>query len=85
MYDIVIPYAETHWQANIDSQKNRYTFFNEKIKLYGQPAGFDEFDTHPRGILTQPSGILTQPLLYEPGTYWSYGVRNPHPLRSTIL
>lgn len=40
------------------------------MRLYGQPAGIDEFDAHP-------SGILTQPLLFEPGTDWNYGVRLP--------
>ncbi|MCJ1454810.1 hypothetical protein MMC28_005163 [Mycoblastus sanguinarius] len=44
-----------------------YTFFNRNLRLYGQPAGMDEFDAHA-------SGILGQPLLYEPGTDWSYGV-----------
>ena len=42
------------------------------MRLYGQPAGIDEFDAHP-------SGILTQPLLFEPGTDWNYGVRLPSP------
>lgn len=52
----------------VSDRKRRYTFFNEQIRLYGQPAGIDEFDAHP-------SGILSHPLLYEPGTDWTYGVR----------
>lgn len=44
-----------------------YTFFNDTVRLYGQPAGIDEFDCHP-------SGVLGQPLTFEPGTDWAYGV-----------
>lgn len=46
---------------------SRYTFFNDTVQLCGQPAGIDEFDCHP-------SGILGQPLTFEPGTDWAYGV-----------
>jgi len=44
-----------------------YTFFNEKVRLYGQPGGIDEIDANLHGVLSHP-------LLYEPGTDWSYGV-----------
>ena len=46
---------------------HRYTFFEEKTRLYGQPAGIDELDAHA-------SGILSHPLTFEPGTDWAYGV-----------
>lgn len=48
-------------------QNHRYTFFNDTVRLYGQPVGIDEFDGHP-------SGVLGQPLTFEPGTDWAYGV-----------
>ncbi|KAL9123870.1 MAG: hypothetical protein Q9217_006744, partial [Psora testacea] len=44
-----------------------YTLFNEKVRLYGQLRGIDDTDANLHGILSQP-------LLYEPGTDWSYGV-----------
>ncbi|KAG8530780.1 uncharacterized protein KY384_004137 [Bacidia gigantensis] len=44
-----------------------YTFFNEKVRLFGKPVGIDE-------VNADAHGILSQPLLYEPGTDWSYGV-----------
>lgn len=43
-----------------------YTFFSEKIRRAGLPAGFDEF-----------SGLkhdIEMPLLFEPGDDWEYGV-----------
>ena len=37
-----------------------YTLFIDTVRLYGQPAGIDELDC-------RPSGILGQPLTFEPG------------------
>ncbi|KAL9638963.1 MAG: hypothetical protein Q9164_001234 [Protoblastenia rupestris] len=41
-----------------------YSFVNEKFRLYGAPIGINEIDANMHDI----------PLLYEPGTDWSYGV-----------
>ncbi len=38
----------------------RYTFFNDILRLNGQPLGMEEFDAHS-------SGILEQPIMFEPG------------------
>lgn len=43
-----------------------YAFFNEKLRDYSQPIGFDEFSGHFKDIL--------QPLLFQPGEGWEYGV-----------
>lgn len=43
-----------------------YTFFNERLRDYSKPAGFDEF-----------SGLeydIKQPLVHQPGEGWEYGV-----------
>jgi CubicO group peptidase (beta-lactamase class C family) len=44
-----------------------YTFFNEKLRNYGRPIGFDEF----AGDIAD---ILKQPLVNQPGTRWEYGI-----------
>ena len=43
-----------------------YTFFNEKLRDYSKPAGYDEFSGHISDIL--------QPLVHQPGDGWEYGV-----------
>ena len=44
-----------------------YTFFNEKLRDYGRPVGFDEFTG-------DAADILEMPLVNQPGTRWEYGV-----------
>ncbi|KAI9660319.1 MAG: hypothetical protein M1821_009669 [Bathelium mastoideum] len=44
-----------------------YSFFNEKLRDYGRPTGYDEFS----GDATD---ILNQPLVNQPGTRWEYGI-----------
>lgn len=44
-----------------------YSFFNEKIRDYGRPAGYDEFSGSEYDML--------QPLSNQPGEAWEYGVR----------
>ncbi|MCJ1231265.1 hypothetical protein MMC12_007942 [Toensbergia leucococca] len=44
-----------------------YTFFDNNLRRWGQPAGCDEFSGHP-------NDILGQPLVNEPGSKWQYGV-----------
>ncbi|KAL1598465.1 hypothetical protein SLS59_006749 [Nothophoma quercina] len=43
-----------------------YTFFNERLRDFSHPTGFDEFSGHIKDIL--------QPLLFQPGEGWEYGV-----------
>ncbi|KAL1875092.1 hypothetical protein Plec18167_005762 [Paecilomyces lecythidis] len=43
-----------------------YTFFNEKLRDYSKPIGYDEFSGHVYDIL--------QPLVRQPGDGWEYGV-----------
>ena len=43
-----------------------YTFFNEKLRDFSKPSGFDEF-----------SGLeydMLQPLVHQPGEGWQYGI-----------
>jgi CubicO group peptidase (beta-lactamase class C family) len=43
-----------------------YTFFNEKLRDFSRPAGWDEF-----------SGLefdIKQPLVHQPGEGWEYGL-----------
>lgn len=49
-----------------------YSFFNQKLRDYGRPAGWDEFTG-------DKEDILEQPLVNQPGSRWEYGVS---PLRS---
>lgn len=46
-----------------------YSFFNERLRNWGLPAGVDEFDGRMEGMIT--------PLLFQPGEGWEYGVRQP--------
>ncbi|KAF7156084.1 hypothetical protein CNMCM5623_009226 [Aspergillus felis] len=43
-----------------------YTFFNEKLRDYSKPIGYDEFSGHIYDML--------QPLVHQPGEKWEYGV-----------
>ncbi|KAK9452461.1 beta-lactamase/transpeptidase-like protein [Dipodascopsis uninucleata] len=43
-----------------------YTFFNEKLRDYSKPIGYDEFSGHIYDI--------KQPLVHHPGESWEYGV-----------
>lgn len=43
-----------------------YTFFNERLRDFSHPIGFDEFSGHIKDIL--------QPLVFQPGEGWEYGV-----------
>lgn len=43
-----------------------YTFFNNELRDFSHPVGFDEFSGHVKDIL--------QPLLFQPGEGWEYGV-----------
>ncbi|KAH7355786.1 beta-lactamase/transpeptidase-like protein [Pyrenochaeta sp. MPI-SDFR-AT-0127] len=43
-----------------------YTFFNNELRDYSHPIGFDEFSGHIKDIL--------QPLVFQPGEGWEYGV-----------
>lgn len=43
-----------------------YTFFNEKLRDYSKPIGYDEFSGHVSDML--------QPLVFQPGEGWQYGV-----------
>jgi hypothetical protein len=44
-----------------------YTFFNEKLRDYSKPVGYDEFSGHIYDMM--------QPLVHQPGEKWEYGVR----------
>ena len=44
-----------------------YTFFNETLRRWGQPVGYEELS----GFATDVQGL---PILFEPGTRWEYGV-----------
>ena len=44
-----------------------YSFFNEKIRDYGRPTGFEEFDGDFKDIRDSP-------LVNQPGSRWEYGV-----------
>ncbi|TVY35577.1 Acyltransferase [Lachnellula subtilissima] len=43
-----------------------YTFFNEKLRDYSKPIGYDEFSGHSFDML--------QPLVNQPGEAWEYGI-----------
>ncbi|KAL2011493.1 hypothetical protein VTN00DRAFT_4211 [Thermoascus crustaceus] len=43
-----------------------YTFFNEKLRDYSKPIGYDEFSGHVSDML--------QPLVFQPGEGWQYGL-----------
>ncbi|KAH6642088.1 beta-lactamase/transpeptidase-like protein [Boeremia exigua] len=43
-----------------------YTFFNEQLRDFSHPIGFDEFSGHIKDIL--------QPLVFQPGEGWEYGL-----------
>ncbi|KAH8725842.1 beta-lactamase/transpeptidase-like protein [Phaeosphaeriaceae sp. PMI808] len=43
-----------------------YTFFNEELRDFSHPAGFDEFSGDIKDIL--------QPLVFQPGEGWQYGL-----------
>jgi CubicO group peptidase (beta-lactamase class C family) len=43
-----------------------YTFFNEQLRDYSKPAGWDEFSGYEFDI--------KQPLVHQPGESWEYGV-----------
>ncbi|RDW75636.1 putative beta-lactamase class C [Coleophoma crateriformis] len=43
-----------------------YAFFNEELRDYNKPIGYDEFSGHIFDI--------TQPLVHQPGEGWQYGV-----------
>ncbi|KAF2454998.1 beta-lactamase family protein [Lineolata rhizophorae] len=43
-----------------------YAFFNEKLRDYSKPIGYDEFSGHIHDML--------QPLVKQPGEGWEYGV-----------
>lgn len=43
-----------------------YTFFNNELRDFSHPIGFDEFSGHIKDIL--------QPLVFQPGEGWEYGV-----------
>lgn len=45
-----------------------YSFFNDKIRDYSKPIGWDEFS----GDLYD----MMQPLVHHPGEGWQYGVRD---------
>lgn len=44
-----------------------YSFFNERLRNWGFPAGVDEFNGRVEEMIT--------PLLFQPGEGWEYGVR----------
>ena len=44
-----------------------YSFFSEKLRDWGYPAGVDEFSGRIQD--------LVHPLLFQPGEAWNYGVR----------
>ena len=44
-----------------------YSFFNENVRDYGRPTGFDEFDGDFKTIQQMP-------LVNQPGSKWEYGV-----------
>ncbi|KAF2098476.1 beta-lactamase/transpeptidase-like protein [Rhizodiscina lignyota] len=44
-----------------------YTFFNEKLRDFSYPVGFDEFSGAAQDLLQQP-------LVHQPGEDWEYGV-----------
>lgn len=53
-----------------------YTFFNEKLRDYSRPVGFDEFSGHVHD--------MQQPLVRQPGEGWQYGVSSiPCPYKPT--
>ncbi|EGE80159.1 beta-lactamase [Blastomyces dermatitidis ATCC 18188] len=43
-----------------------YSFFNEQVRDYNRPIGFDEFSGHVYDV--------TQPLIFQPGEGFEYGV-----------
>ncbi|KAI9715208.1 MAG: hypothetical protein M1828_001034 [Chrysothrix sp. TS-e1954] len=44
-----------------------YTFFNERLRDYGRPTGFDEFAMDEKDYLMMP-------LVNQPGSRWEYGI-----------
>ncbi|KAK5006244.1 hypothetical protein LTR28_006723 [Elasticomyces elasticus] len=44
-----------------------YTFFNERLRDFGRPVGYDEFSG-------DAWDLLDQPLVNQPGERWEYGV-----------
>ena len=52
-----------------------YSFFNERVRNWGYPAGVDEFSGSIRDI--------KQPLVFQPGEGWEYGVSCFRRLRFT--
>lgn len=44
-----------------------YTFFNEKLRDWGRPIGYDEFTGDEKDVLEMP-------LVNQPGSRWEYGV-----------
>lgn len=44
-----------------------YTFFNERLRDYSRPTGFDEFTA-------DPEDVMETPLVNQPGSRWEYGV-----------
>ncbi|KAL3421889.1 beta-lactamase [Phlyctema vagabunda] len=43
-----------------------YTFFNENLREYNKPVGYDEFSGHIFDVI--------QPLVHQPGEAWEYGL-----------
>ncbi|KAE8376873.1 beta-lactamase/transpeptidase-like protein [Aspergillus bertholletiae] len=43
-----------------------YTFYNEKLRDYGRPVGYDEFSGYAEDF--------NQPLVHQPGEAWEYGI-----------
>lgn len=43
-----------------------YSFFNEKLRDYSRPTGYDEFSGYMYDML--------QPLVHQPGEAWEYGI-----------
>jgi hypothetical protein len=54
-----------------------YTFFNEKLRDYSFPDGYDEFSGHAYD--------MQQPLIHQPGEAWEYGVSQGHLFKVTVL
>lgn len=54
-----------------------YSFFNEKIRDYGRPTGFAEFDGDFKDIRDIP-------LVNQPGSRWEYGVSSFPGIKSQV-
>ena len=48
-----------------------YTFFNERLRDYARPTGYDEFSGDEKDYLSMP-------LVNQPGSRWEYGVSDQH-------